>query len=242
MLRTSAGLIVFLALGVTPLRAQGGGIIGGIAGGVQPPTQPGANDPPAPGTATLRGHVFGADTGQPLRKAQVRIAAGEIRENRMATTDASGSYEFKEVRAGRYVISASKGSYVSVSYGQQRPTDAPKPLEILENQTVERLDLALPRGGVVTGRIVDEFGEPAPEIMVAAQRYQFIQGQRRLVPTGRQTMTNDIGEFRLFGIAPGQYYVSATWRNSGQFNVSGPVVDRPAYAPMYFPGTVNANE
>src|SRR5712675_2110605 len=53
--------------------------------------------PPAPGTATLRGHVFAADSGQPLRKAQVRIFAGEIRENRMATTDAEGRYEFKEV-------------------------------------------------------------------------------------------------------------------------------------------------
>ena len=155
----------------------------------QPPGQPGqpanSSEQPPPGTATLRGHVFAADSGQPLRKAQVRIFAGEIRENRMATTDANGSYEFTEVRAGRYTISASKGSYVNVSYGQQRPTDAPKPLEILDNQTVERVDLTLPRGSVVTGRIVDEYGEPAPEIQVAAQRYQFINGQRRLVPAGR---------------------------------------------------------
>src|SRR3989442_10128348 len=74
--------------------------------------------PAPPGTSTLRGHVFAADTGQPLRKAQVRIIAGEIRENRMATTNESGLYEFKEIRAGRYTIMASKGSYVNVSYGQ----------------------------------------------------------------------------------------------------------------------------
>jgi hypothetical protein len=228
-MRTFAGLFAFFALGVTPVWAQGG-----VTGG--------ATTPPAPGTATLRGHVFGGDTGQPLRKAQVRITAGDIRENRMATTDANGGYEFTEVRAGRYVISASKGSYVSVSYGQQRPTDVPRPLDILENQTVERVDLALPRGGVITGRIVDEFGEPASEIQVAAQRFQFIQGQRRLVPAGRSTSTNDIGEFRLFGLPPGQYYLSATWRNVGLSNPNGPVADRTAYAPMYFPGTVNASE
>jgi hypothetical protein len=243
MQRTLACLIASLVLGVAPLWTQGGGA-GSIMGGLQPPTQPGtSNAAPSPGTATLRGHVFGADTGQPLRKAQVRIVAGDIRENRMATTDTSGAYEFKDVRAGRYTISASKGSYVNVSYGQQRATDAPKPLEILENQTVERVDLMLPRGGVVTGRIVDEFGEPAPEIQVAAQRYQFFQGQRRLVPAGRQTSTNDIGEFRLFGIPPGQYYLSATWRSTNQMiGPDGPAVDVTAYAPMYFPGTVNAAE
>ena len=134
----------------------------------QPPGQPGQpanpNAPAAPGTSTLRGHVFAADSGQPLRKAQVRIMSGELRENRLATTDAEGRYEFKEVRAGRYTISASKGSYVGLSYGQQRPTDAPKPLEILDNQTVERVDFTLPRGGVITGRILDEFGEPMSDV------------------------------------------------------------------------------
>jgi protocatechuate 3,4-dioxygenase beta subunit len=203
--------------------------------------------PPAapPGTARLRGHVYAADSGQPLRRAQVRIFAGEIRENRMATTDENGSYEFKEVRAGRYTISASKGNYVNVSYGQQRPTDAPKPLEILDNQTVERVDLTLPRGAVITGRVVDEFGEPVSEVQIAAQRYQFIQGQRRLVPFGGSASTNDIGEFRLFGVAPGQYYLSATWRNPIGFNPNGQNAnpsERTAYAPIYFPGTLNANE
>src|SRR5258708_7332984 len=80
--------------------------------------QPPSSAPP--GTATLRGHVFAADTGRPLRKAQVRIFAGDIRENRMATTDENGVYEFKEVRAGRYIVSAGKGNYVGISYGQQR--------------------------------------------------------------------------------------------------------------------------
>jgi protocatechuate 3,4-dioxygenase beta subunit len=191
------------------------------------------NTPPPPGTATLRGHVFAADSGQPLRKAQVRIFAGDIRENRMATTDAEGRYEFKEVRAGRYTISANKGSYVGLSYGQQRTSDAPKPLQILDNQTVERVDLSLPQGGVITGRIVDEFGEPMSDVQIAPQTYQTIQGQRRLMPSGRQASTNDVGEFRLFGIPPGQYYLTATWRSNDPTNSE----DKTAYAPMYFPGT-----
>jgi hypothetical protein len=216
--------------------------LGAQIGPLQPPRQPQSQTPAPPGTAILRGHVFAADTGQPLRKAQVRIFANEIRENRMVSTNESGVYEFKELRAGRYTITASKGSYVSMSYGQQRPTDAGKPLEILDHQTVERVDLMLPPGGVITGRVVDEFGEPAPEIQVATERYQVVQGQRRLFPAGRSVTTNDIGEFRLFGIPPGQYYLSATWRNTSGFNPNGSPSERTAYVPIYFPGTMNAAE
>src|SRR4051812_44666087 len=163
-----------------------------VAQPVQPPS--GQNNAPAPpGTSTLKGHVVAADSGQPLRKAQVRITAVEIRENRLATTDADGLFEFKDVRAGRYVVSVNKGGFVNLSYGQQRPADAAKPLTILDNQHVEKLDFALPRGAVITGRILDEFGEPMAEVQIAAQQYQTVQGQRRLVPSGRSAQTNDIG-------------------------------------------------
>jgi hypothetical protein len=203
--------------------------------GSLPDPRTSSNAAPPPGTSTLRGHVFAADTGLPLRKAQVRIISPEQRENRLATTDVQGAYEFKELRAGRYNIQASKGSYVPMSYGQRKPTDPATPLAILDNQLVERMDLTLPRGAVIMGRIVDEFGEPISDVQVGAQQYQFFQGQRRLVPTGRQANTDDIGEFRLFGISPGQYYLVATWRQQNPMNNE----DTTAYAPMYFPGTEN---
>jgi hypothetical protein len=155
------------------------------------------------------------------------------------TTDAEGRYEFKELPAGRYTLSASKGSYVQLQYGQLRPFEPGKPIEVLEAQTLEKLDFALPKGGVITGRILDEFGEPLADAQVAAQRYQNIQGRRRLVPAGRPAMTNDIGEFRLFAIPPGQYYLSATLRNMGTM---GDTDDRSGYAPTYFPGTSNMAE
>jgi Carboxypeptidase regulatory-like domain len=100
----------------------------------------------------------------------------------------------------------------------------------------------LPRGGIITGRVVDEFGEPAPEIQVATERFQVVQGQRRLFPNGRSATTNDVGEFRLFGIPPGQYYLSATWRNTNGFNPNGSPSERTAYVPIYYPGTITANE
>ena len=193
-----------------------------------------------PGTAIERGRVLSADSGQPLRNAQVRITAPELRVNRLTTTDAEGRYEFKELPAGRYTVTASKGSYVSLSYGQTRPLEPGKPLEILDKQTVEKVDLMLPHGGVITGRVVDEFGDPVSDAMVAVQRYQYMQGRRRLIPAGRTAMTNDIGEFRLFAIPPGQYYLSATLRNMMGFGAESD--DRSGYSPTYFPGTPNVAE
>ena len=213
----------------------------------QPPQQPPPFPTPPrdnaqatqPGTATLRGHVVSADTGQPLRKAQVRIFSPELRENRLATADGDGRYEFKEVKPGRYNVTASKGSYVQLQYGQTRPFEPGKPLEVLANQTIEKVDFALPRGGIITGRVIDEFGEPLPDTMVSVQRYQNFNGQRRLVPAGRNAMTNDIGEFRLFAIPPGQFYLSATLR---PMNGMADTDDRSGYAPTYFPGTSNVAE
>jgi len=206
------------------------------------PFQPAPRDnaqPQATGTATIRGHVVAADSGQPLRKAQVRIFSPELRENRLATADGDGKYEFKEVKPGRYNMTASKGSYVVLQYGQTRPFEPGKPLEILANQTIEKVDFALPRGGIITGRVLDEFGEPLPDTMVSAQRYQNINGQRRLVPAGRNGMTNDIGEFRLFAVPPGQYYLTARLAPMGMMGDSD---DRSGYAPTYFPGTSNVAE
>lgn len=211
--------------------------------GARPP-QPNAGADQPPGTATLRGRVFAADTGQPLRKAQVRImgqmdaAAGPAmlaRENRLSTTDAQGAYEFKELRAGRYTITANKGSYVSLQYGQTRPTEPGKPIQILDNQTIERVDFSLPRGGVITGRILDEYGEPLSDVMVAPQRFQYVQGRRRMIPAGRTSTTDDLGEFRLFAVPPGQYFLQATWRSPNPMSTE----ERVAYAPMYFPGTLD---
>ena len=210
--------------------------------------QPNAATDQPPGTATLRGRVFAADTGQPLRKAQVRIqqqregpVGGAVNffalENRLATTDAQGVYEFKDVRAGRYTVMANKGSYVSMQYGQTRPTEPGKPIQILDNQTIERVDFSLPRGGVITGRILDEFGEPLSDVMVAPQRYQYMQGQRRLVPAGRMVYTNDLGEFRIFAVPPGQYYLQATWRAQNPMSPNNE--ERTGYAPMFFPGTID---
>lgn len=213
-----------------------------------PPPPPGmaAGMPPArdtsgkPGTAVIRGRVLAADTGQPIRKAFVRANSPELREGRVATTDADGKYELKELPAGRITLTANKGSFVTLSYGQLRPFEPGKPLEVLDAQTIEKVDFSLPRGSVITGRVVDEFGEPVADAQVAPMRFVNQGGRRRMQPSGRMAMTNDIGEYRLFGLPPGQYYVSATMRGGMMINAQSD--DRSGYAPTYYPGTPNVAE
>jgi hypothetical protein len=71
-------------------------------------------------------------------------------------------------------------------------------------------------------------------------RFQFVQGRRRLIPAGRPVTTNDIGEFRLFALPPGQYYVSGTLRSMGMMDIASD--DRSGYAPTYYPGTPSIAE
>src|SRR5256885_7470386 len=213
----------------SPVPGQVAGIQAGPGGAPQAPARDSAAKT---GTARIRGHVLAAESGTPLRKAQVRVTSPELRENRVTTTDAQGAYELKELPAGRYLVTASKGSFVTLQFGQTRPLQQGRPIEVLDGQTMEKIDFALPRGGIVTGRVVDEYGEPIADVQVMPMRYQFMQGRRRLVPTGRASQTNDIGEYRLFGLAPGQYYISATLRNY----TFGDSDDRSGYAPTYYPG------
>jgi hypothetical protein len=211
-----------------------GGIVGSVtAGGL--PAPPARDQATRTGTSRLRGRVIAADTGQPLRKALVRLTSPEVRESHSTATASDGTYEFGDLPAGRYSVTASKGSYVALSYGQTRPLEPGRPVELAENQTIEKIDLQLPRGAIITGKVVDEFGEPVADAQVMPMRQQFVQGRQRLMPTGRSAMTNDIGEFRLFGLAPGQYFLSATLR--GGASMMDRSDDRSGYAPTYYPGT-----
>jgi ribosomal protein S6E (S10) len=222
---------------------------GQIAIGQQIEIQRGPGMPPLParegqptktGTSRIRGRVVAADTGQPIRRALVRVTSGEVRENRSTVTDANGVYEFRDLPAASYTLNASKGTFVSLGYGQTRPFETGRPLRVGENQVVERVDFRLPRGGVIAGRVVDELGEPVPDVQVMTMRNQFVQGRRQPAPWGRPSMTNDIGEFRLFGLPPGEYYLSATARDLSAMMATSE--DRTGYAPTYYPGTPNAAE
>src|SRR5436190_24118226 len=114
------------------------------------------------GTGKLRGRVVAADTGSVVRRAQVRISSPDI-GTKTAFTDGQGRYEFKDLPAGRFNLSVSKSGFVSMQYGQSRPFEPGKPIDLVDAQLMEKVDIALPRGSSVSGRVLDEFGEPVAD-------------------------------------------------------------------------------
>ena len=225
--------------------AQGVGAPPGPAGRGQRPARAVPTRADAPrGTAVLRGMIVTADNASPIRRAQVRVASPDARESRVATTDAQGRFEIRELPAGRYTMTASKGGFVSLQFGQRRPSESGTPIELADAQTIDKITIALPRGSVLGGRVTDEFGEPVANASVTAWRYAYQAGARRMVPAqganGRDT-TDDQGQFRLFGLPPGEYYVSAMLRSGGP-EVTDPMGELSGYAATYYPGTTNMGE
>jgi hypothetical protein len=205
------------------------------------PQMPARDAAPEPtGTAVIRGRVVAADLGTPLRRAQVRLSSAEVRVMRMTSTDGEGRYEFRDLPAARYNLQASKGGYVSVQHGQRRVLEAGRPIQLGDGQVQDKVDVVLPRGGVIAGRITDEFGEPVADAMVHASTYRYISGRRRLAPAGPPRASNDIGEYRLFGLPPGEYYLSAVARSMSFGDSQSD--DTSGYAPTYYPGTVSIAE
>jgi hypothetical protein len=206
------------------------------------PLRPG--EEPPKGTAVLKGQVLAA-TGGPVRRAQVRAMSMEGRGGGVTSTDTNGNYEIKELPAGRYNITAAKGGFVQGSYGQRRPGEPGTPIDLSDGQTADKVNFVLSRGSVISGKVVDDGGEPVSGTMVAAVRYQFMAGARRLVPGGGEgstDRTDDQGSFRLFGLPPGDYYVSASNRGNMMAMPGVNNTESEGFAPTYFPGTPNIAE
>ena len=157
----------------------------------------------------MTGRVVAADSGRPIKRARVAIAAAELQGGRAMLTDEMGAFDFADLPAGRYTVTASKSGFVQLSFGQRRPLQAGTPIQLLDGQQLKGVDFQLPRGGVVSGRVSDESGDVMPGVAVSVQQYQYLQGDRRLIPAG-QAQTDDRGVYRVWGLNPGEYYVSAT--------------------------------
>lgn len=197
---------------------------------------------PAPqtpaGTARVSGQVTSAGTGRPLRAiVEILPTSGGI--PRRVRADALGKFELASLPAGTYRLTASADGFVSLQYGQGRPPEPYRPIDLKDGEQFNKADFALPKTSAVEGRLVDEFGDPAPNVEVQVARVQYIAGKSRLFPasTPRTTRpTDDQGHFRVYGLPPGDYYLMA---------LSGPFATNPTwagFAPTFYPGTTSAPE
>jgi protocatechuate 3,4-dioxygenase beta subunit len=185
------------------------------------------------GTATIKGRVMAADTRAPLRRVRITLSAPSLERPLYASTDAQGRYEFTELRAGRYTVTAARSPYVTLQFGQQRAFEPGRPLEVAEGAVVEKVDFVLPRGAVVAGAVTDDAGEPLAGAIVTPYRSEYSEGKRKLAPVGRGVETNDLGQYRLYGLQPGTYFIGTLPMPGG---------DGYAFAPCYYPGTLNPAE
>ena len=204
---------------------------------------------PKPGA--VRGQIRSAATGNGLRQAEITLTHAKTRATFRAASDRQGRYEIPDVPPGQYVLTASKRGYVTSEY-RQPTARRRRALDVRPGELLERVDVALPKGGVIVGRVIDETGEPVIGAFVRARRYSYLpSGRRALIVEGSLgdpgETTDDLGEFRLFGLTPGQYVVSANPDGRGVVGLSGGADQRliPAedgYATTFAPGTPHVNE
>ena len=217
------------------------------------------------GTASIRGRVINATTGVPVRRASIRATSGNNQgqsEGQSATTDENGGFELRGLSAGRWTLRASKTGYIEQQFGQRSALSSADPVTLADGQQFVA-NFRLTRGGAISGHILDEFGEPVAGANVAAMRLQTTaHGGQRLTRTGTSVPSDDTGAYRIYGLLPGQYYVSVNDPSATRMMVlSSPdgstvrvdsIIEaasvtlgtnegttRTSYAPTYYPGTAN---
>ena len=210
------------------------------------------------GTGVIRGRVVAADTQVPIRDALVGLVpAGRTTVTRFpretapqgaVLVDADGRFELTGVPAGQFRLLATPGSasmrYLAVRHPDPA-SETPQPLRIAADQTIENVLVGMPRAAAISGRVVNERGEPLG--MTAMSVYEALPGERRrltragfsgLAPDGI-VRTDDNGSFRVFGLAPGSYYLLAQPMRPSPMS---PVTVTNEYAPTFYPASVSFAE
>jgi len=226
--------------------------VGGNGGPVPNQNSPGtrASRPATPSApedlCTVQGQVMNAATGEPLKKANLTLQRTDATPDMMSmpvsystTSDAAGKFAMKDIEAGKYRLSVNRNGFVTTAYGARAPNRPGTTLTLLKGQSAKDIVFKLTPHGVVTGRILDEDGEAISNVRVQLMNYRYQQGRKQLAYASGAS-SDDLGQYRIFGVAPGKYYLSATF-NPQSF---GPVQDRSAapqpeedYVPTYYPGT-----
>lgn len=179
--------------------------------------------PPDPSTlARVEGRVTNAVSGEPLRKAEVQLHGGAGGDY-TGISDGSGHFVIEQVAPGSYNLTAQHQNFATQSYGATRPGLPGTRVALSAGQQLSNLELKLVPFGVISGKVVDEDGDPVTGVSITVMKWGFVQGGRRLQPAGGGSSTNDKGEFRIYNLASGRYFLVARPVSVDRFTpVDGP--------------------
>ena len=197
-------------------------------------------------SAFLSGNVVKEPGGEPLKKGIVELIAENQEEgaNYTATSDAEGKFEIEGIVPGRYKIFVERPGFLEVDAKRKRSPGIS--LSVNSGQEIKGVVLRMLSAAVITGRVLDEDGDPMPNAQVTALQRRYSSGHLRLQTAGG-AQTNDLGEYRIGGLLAGKYYVSAN--PSVDFQTIVPEQKKPteqssraaemAYVSSYYPGTTD---
>lgn len=173
--------------------------------------------------------------GVPIRKASVMISSegeGEQQQD-FTVTDAEGRFSFTRLQPGKYRLFVRHASYLSTV---RRTRDSALTYTLSSGEEVKDAVVRLVPGAILKGRVTDEDGDPVAYSQVAlisAVRNGPYGRRSRWSPFSSYSPSNDLGEFRVFGIPPGRYYIKA---NPGSTESK---TQKNAYVPTFYPSAIN---
>ncbi len=218
-----------------------------------------------PEPCRVSGQVVNAADGASLKSARVALIEEDGQSHPLAfgtTSDSDGHFDIKNIAPGRYRFFASHTGYISQRY-KGKDASSGAMLSLTPGQEIPGVIFRLIRGAVVTGRVVDESGEPMGNVVVAALRKLTADEQEDWGPSvrkdrmlgARAARTDDRGEYRLFGLKPGDYYIKAAESSGWEMIGMSGMIDEgeslnwaaqrefgSAYAPLYYPGVLYADQ
>jgi hypothetical protein len=181
----------------------------------------------------VEGTVLNALTGQPVRKAHITLTPDQGGALVLGATDIHGRYSLGDLAPGTYNLTVMREGYMGQRYGSKRPGEEQKgePLELTAGATKSAIDLRMTPLGAIMGFVRDEDGDPVRQVDVSVLAYGYGPSGKGLQARG-QAQTDALGEFRIFDLPAGAYYLRAKPQSAGS-----PGIDQmsDAYATVYYP-------
>jgi protocatechuate 3,4-dioxygenase beta subunit len=198
--------------------------------------------PPGKENASVGGKVLRLDTGDPLKKARVELQSHSgVGYGVFALTDDQGQFLFENIPPDSYDLRVSRNGFVDAEYGQKRPGGSGAILTLAAAQHISDLVFKLVHTAAISGHVYDEDGEPIAKAEVNAYRASRRPGKEQR--TGNEpVLTNDLGEFRIFDLTPGRYYLSVSYQHEPPFGRAIPSVNQgpsTGYLPSYYPNAAD---